>query len=254
MRSIWSGYLSFGTILIPVRSYAASGPLHISFHQVHKKDCGRVRYKKVCEKDGEELKPEDITKAYIVGGECLKFTDEELNALKPFSTKIMDIIGFCKIDEIPVESMNKPYYIGTDVPTKGGAGKSFLLLKEAMKRSNKVAIVKWVARSNEYIGMLMSHGKGLLLKQLLYHEQVRSIEEIEVLESSVHDDLVNKGIEAVDKMTFDFKWSSYAETYTKEVKELVEKKFLGEEIEVEEFNLPEARSIESELEKMLESK
>ena len=55
-------------------------------------------------------------------------------------------------------------------------------------------------------------------------------------------------------MTFDFKWSSYAETYTKEVKELVEKKFLGEEIEVEEFNLPEARSIESELEKMLESK
>jgi DNA end-binding protein Ku len=254
MRSIWSGFLSFGPILIPVRSYAASSNLHISFHQVHKTDCGRVRYKKVCEKDGEELKPEDITKAYIVGGECLKFTDEELNALKPFSTKIMDIQGFCKIEEIPVESLSKPYYIGTDAPTKGGAGKSFLLLKEAMKRSNKVAIVKWVSRSNEYIGMLKSHGKGLLLKQLLYYEQVRPIEEIEVLESTVNDELVNKGIKAVEKMTFNFDWKSYSETYTKEVKELVEKKFLGEEIEVEEFNLPEARSIESELEKMLEGK
>lgn len=59
MRSIWSGYLSFGSIFIPVRSYAASGNLHVSFHLVHKTDCGRVRYKKVCEKDGEELKPND---------------------------------------------------------------------------------------------------------------------------------------------------------------------------------------------------
>jgi len=253
MRSIWSGYLSFGTILIPIRSYAASANLHISFHQVHKEDCGRVRYKKVCEKDGKELKPEDITKAYILGGECLKFTDEELNALKPFSTKIMDILGFCNLDEIPLEALSKPYYIGTDAPTKGGAGKSFLLLKEAMKRSERIAVVKWVSRSNEYIGMLMPHGKGLLLQQLLYHEQVRSIDEVEVLESDVSDELIDKGVKAVNKMTFDFNWGSYIETYTNDVKELVEKKFLGEEIEVEEFSLPETRSIESELEKMLET-
>ena len=253
MRSIWSGYLSFGTILVPVRSYAASGNLHISFHQVHKEDCGRVRYKKVCEKDGEELKPEDITKAYMVGGECLQFTDEELNALKPFSTKIMNIQGFCKLDEIPLQALSKPYYLGTDAPTKGGAGKSFLLLKEAMERSKKIAIVKWVSRTNEYIGMLMPHGKGLLLKQLLYHEQVRSIDEVEVLESSVTDKLVDKGVQAIDKMTFSFKWEDYTETYTKEVKELIEKRFLGEDIEVEEFNLPETRSIEAELEKMLET-
>ncbi len=101
--------------------------------------------------------------------------------------------------------------------------------------------------------MLMPHGKGLLLKQLLYYEQVRPIEEVEVLESSVSDELIDKGVKAINKMTFSFNWSSYAETYTKEVKELVEKKFLGEEIEVEEFNLPETRSIEAELEKMLET-
>jgi DNA end-binding protein Ku len=254
MRSIWSGYLSFGTILIPIRSYAASGNLHISFHQVHKTDCGRVRYKKVCEKDGEELKPDDIIKAYIVGGECLKFTDEELNALKPFATKIMEILGFCTIDEIPLESMSKPYYLGTDSPKKGGAGKSFLLLKEAMKKSNKVAVVKWVSRTNEYLGILLPHEKGLLLKQLLYHEQIRPMDEVEVLESEVTDELIDKGVQAVDKMTFKFDWSSYTETYTQEVKELVEKKFLGEEIEIEEFKLPETRSIEVELEKMLEGK
>ncbi len=253
-RSIWSGYISFGTILIPIRTYAASGNLHISFHQVHKTDCGRVRYKKVCEKDGEELKPDDIIKAYIVGGECLKFTDAELEALKPFSTKIMDIVGFCKKEEIPVEALNKPYYIGTDAPTKGGAGKSFLLLKEAMLKSNKIAVVKWVSRTNEYIGMLQPHGKGLLLKQLLYNEQVRPMDEVEILESEVDQDLVDKGVQVVEKMTFEFNWSEYTETYTQDVKELIEKKYLGEEIEVETFKVPETRSIEAELEKMLESK
>ncbi len=254
MRSIWSGYLSFGSILIPIRSYAASANLHISFHQVHKTDCGRVRYKKVCEKDGEELKPEDIIKAYIVGGECLKFTDEELNILKPFSTKIMEILGFCTLEEIPVTALNKPYYIGTDSPKKGGSGKSFLLLKKAMIKSSKVAVVKWVSRTTEYLGMLQPHGKGLLLKHLLYHEQVRTMDEVEVLEAEVDDELVDKGVQAVEKMIFQFDWTKYTETYTQEVKELVEKKFLGEDIELAEFKLPETRSIEDELEKMLESK
>ena len=252
MRSIWSGYLSFGSILIPVRQYAASGTLHVSFHQVHKTDCGRVRYKKVCEKDGEELNPEDIIKAYIVGGECLKFTDEELDSLKPFSTKIMEILGFCNIEEIPMEALNKPYYLGTDSPKKGGAGKSFLLLKESMNKSNKVAVVKWVSRTNEYLGMLQPYEKGLLLKQLLYHEQVKPIEEVEVLDAEVEDELVDKGVKAIEKMTFKFDWSKYTETYTQEVKELVEKKFLGEEVVVGEFKVPETRSIEAELEKMLE--
>jgi DNA end-binding protein Ku len=252
MRSIWSGYLSFGSILIPVRQYAASGTLHVSFHQVHKTDCGRVRYKKVCEKDGEELHPEDIIKAYIVGGECLKFTDEELDSLKPFSTKIMEILGFCNIEEIPMEALNKPYYLGTDSPKKGGAGKSFLLLKESMNKSNKVAVVKWVSRTNEYLGMLQPYEKGLLLKQLLYHEQVKPIEEVEVLDAEVEDELVDKGVKAIEKMTFKFDWSKYTETYTQEVKELVEKKFIGEEVVVGEFKVPETRSIEAELEKMLE--
>jgi DNA end-binding protein Ku len=239
--------------MIPVRSYAASSNLHVSFHQVHKTDCGRVRYKKVCEKDGEELKPDDIIKAYIVGGECLKFTDEELDILKPFATKIMEILGFCNLEEIPLEAMNKPYYLGTDSPKKGGAGKSFLLLKEAMIKSRKIAVVKWVSRTNEYIGMLQPHGKGLLLKQLLYHEQVRPMDEVEILDAEVDTELVDKGVQAVDKMTFKFEWPKYKETYTQEVKELIEKKFLGEELEVAEFKVPETRSIESELEKMLES-
>jgi DNA end-binding protein Ku len=252
MRSIWSGYLMFGTILIPVRSYAASENLHVGFHMVHKTDCGRVRYKRVCEKDGEELKPEDITKAYFIAGECLQFTEEEIESLKPLDNKIMTIQGFCNIEEVPTVAMSRPYYLGTGKMQKGSlGGESFHLLKKVMEKSGKVAVIRWVSHTNEYIGMLQSHEKGFLLKQLLYEEQVRPIDQIEVVDSEVDQELLEMGLQAVEKMSFDFDWSQYTETYTKEVRKLIEKKALGEEIEETEVKLAETRSLESELEKML---
>jgi len=251
MRSIWTGHIVFGSIFIPVRLYAASGNLHVNFHQVHKEDCGRVRYKKVCEKDGKELTRDEIGKAYIIAGECIQFTDEEIEALKPAATRTMEIEGFCDFDEIPVVSLSKSYYLGTESPTRGGVGQSFHLLRKAVEKRDKVAVVKWVARSNEYIGILQPHHEGFLLKQLLYNEQVRSTDEMEVIETEVNPDLVDKGAQVVDNMTFQFNWEEYIETYTQQVKELIEKKALGEPIEIPEFKPPEVRSLEAELEKML---
>lgn len=251
MRSLWSGFMAFGTIFIPIRLYAASEDLHVHFHQVHKEDCGRVRYKKVCEKDGKELTPDEISKAYIIAGECLQFTDEEIEALKPIDSKTMEILGFCEFDEIPVVALSKSYYLGTQSPQRGGVGKSFRLLKEAMEKSGKVAVVKWVSRTNEYIGMIESHDEGFLLKQLLYHEQVKSPEEMEIIEGEIDEDLIDKGVKVLEKMTFDFDWTEYSETYTKQIRDLIERKALGEEIPVPELKPPEVRSLEAELEKML---
>ncbi|HMK53743.1 MAG TPA: Ku protein [Methanobacteriaceae archaeon] len=250
MRSIWSGSIKFGTIFIPVRLYAASENLHIGFHLVHKTDCGRVHYKKVCEKDGKELKKEDIAKAIDIGGECIQFTDTEINNLRPFATRTMEILGFCEREEIPPIALSKPYYLGTQSPKKGGFAQGFLLLKKAMEKSNKVAVVKWVARSNEYIGILDSHEDVLLLKQLFYHQQIRSAEEVEVMEADVDPEVLKKGVKVLESMSFTFDWTDYTEKYTQELRDLIEKKALGEEI-VPEIKPPETRSIEAELEKML---
>ncbi|MGZ7070627.1 MAG: non-homologous end joining protein Ku [Methanobacterium sp.] len=252
MRSIWSGYLMFGTILIPVRSYAASGNLHLGFHLVHKSDCGRVRYKKVCEKDDEELKPEDIAKAYFVAGECIQFSDEEIESLKPLDTKIMNIQGFCNYEEIPTVALSRPYYLGTGKMQKGSlGGESFHLLKKVLEKSGKVAVITWVSHTNEYLGMLQSYEKGFLLKQILYEEQVRSIDEVEVVDSEIDTELLEMGLQAVQKMSFDFDWRQYTETYSKEVRKLIEKRAIGEEIKPTEVKLAETRSLGLELERML---
>jgi len=251
MRSSWSGFIAFGTIVIPIRLYAASGDIHIPFHQVHKSDCGRVRYKKVCEKDGEELTPNDIAKAYIIADECIQFTDEEIEAYRPADSKTMHIEGFCSFDQIPIMALSKPYYLGTESPRKGGVGKSFQLLKKAMEKSGKVAIVRWVSRSNEHIGMIEPHYDAFLLIQLLYHEQIRSSEEIEIIKGEIGEDLIELGVKVVEKMTFNFDWTNYNETYTQQVRELIERKALGEEVEKPELKPAEIKALESELEKML---
>ncbi|MEN6329550.1 MAG: Ku protein [Methanobacteriaceae archaeon] len=242
--------MKFGTIFIPVRIYAASENLHIGFHLVHKTDCGRVRYKKVCAKDGEELRPQDIVRAIDIAGECIQFTEDEIKNLRPFTTHTMEILGFCESYEIPLVSLSKPYYIGTESPKKGGVAQGFHMLKNAMSISDKVAIVRWVSRSNEYLGMLTSYEEGFLLKQVLYHEQIRSVEEIEILEAEVDPEVLEKGMKVMEKMTFSFDWTSYREKYTQELRELIEKKALGEEI-LPEMKPPETRSLEAELEKML---
>lgn len=225
--------------------------MHVSFHQVHKTDCGRVRYKKVCEKDGKELTRDEIGKAYIIAGKCIQFTDEEIMALQPAATRTMEIEGFCDLEEIPLVSLGRPYYIGTESPSRGGVGQSFELLKKAMENRDKIAVIKWVARSNEYLGVLIPQHDGFLLKQLLYPEQVRSTNEMEIIPAEVSDELIDKGAKVIDKMNFQFNWEEYYETYTKQLKELIEKKALGEPIEIPEYKPPEVRSLEAELEKMI---
>jgi DNA end-binding protein Ku len=164
----------------------------------------------------------------------------------------MEIQGFCKFEELPTVAMSRPYYLGTGKMQKGGlGGESFQLLKKAMEKSGKVAVIKWISRTNEYLGMLQSYEKGFLLKQLLYEEQVRSMDQIEVAEGEVDQKLLEMGLLAVEKLSFNFNWSQYMETYTQEVRKLIEKKALGEEIEVTEINLAETRSLEAELAKML---
>jgi DNA end-binding protein Ku len=211
-----------------------------------------VRYKKVCETCDEELKKEDIERAVFIGGECIKFSNKEIESMLPMSSKTMEILGFCDPEQIQTVSLAKPYYLGTESPKKGGVGKSFQLLKKAMAQSGKVAVVKWILRTTEHLGMLIPEDEGFLLKLILYHEQVRSPEELEIIEANVEQDLLEKGLRVVEKMTFDFDWTAYNEEYTQRVRKLLEKKAMGEEITPEEIKPAETRSLEAELERMLE--
>lgn len=237
--------------MIPVRMYSASDELRVPFHLVHAEDGGRVRYKKVCDVDGKELHLSDIRKGYEIGDRMIQFTDEELDALRPVMSKSLKVLGFCEKDEVPLIALDRPYYLGTE-SRKKGVGQPFALLRKAMENSGKAAIVSWVSRSAEQIGMMMPYEKGFMIKGLLYLQQIKPFEKVEIIEEEVDEALVEKGIRLIEKMSFGFDYGSYKESYSLTLKEIIEAKALGKEVKTERsVKTPETRSLESELERML---
>lgn len=121
-----------------------------------------------------------------------------------------------------------------------------------MENSGKIAIVSWVTRSAEQIGMMVPHEKGFMIKGLLYLQQIKPFEKIEIMNEEVDDELVEKGMRLIEKMSFGFDYGSYRENYSLTLKEIIEAKALGKEIKPEQkVKTPDTRSLEAELERML---
>jgi DNA end-binding protein Ku len=252
MQSIWSGNLAFGTILIPVRMYGASSDLRVPFHEVHAEDSGRVRHRKFCEACGSQLHASDIRKGYEVAGQMITFTDEEIDALRPAASRSMRIVGFCAADEVPLIALDRPFYLGTEHVKKGGAGQPFALLREALSRSGKAAIVSWTSRASEQIGMLVPYDKGFLVKSLLYAGQLRPFEQVEVDVEPADPELVEMGMRLIERQTFRFRHEEYKETYSRAVKDVIEARALGREVKIEPAaQQAETRSLKAELERLL---
>jgi DNA end-binding protein Ku len=252
MQSIWSGNLAFGTILIPVRLYGATTDLRVPFHEVHADDAGRVRHHKFCEVCGKELRAGDVKKGYEVAGRMLTFTDEELDALRPVASRSMHIEGFCYQDEVPLLALDRSYYLGTELAGKGHAGQPFTLLREALKKSGRAAIVSWTSRASEQIGMLVPYERGFVLKGLLYPKQIRPFGQVEIADEPVDPELIDKGVQLIEKLAFRFEYETYKETYSSAVRDVIEAKAMGREVKIEPaMQKAETQSLRAELERLL---
>ncbi|MFI6049555.1 Ku protein [Streptomyces violascens] len=175
MRSIWNGAISFGLVSIPIKLVNATENHSISFRQIHTADGGRVRYRKVCEIDGEELSTEEIGKAYEdADGSMIPITDADLASLPLPTAKTIEIVAFVPADTIDPLQMDAAYYLSANgVP----AAKPYTLLREALKRSQKVAIAKFALRGRERLGMLRVVDDVIAMHGLLWPDEIRASED-----------------------------------------------------------------------------
>ncbi|GAA2334203.1 Ku protein [Streptomyces violaceusniger] len=171
MRSIWNGNISFGLVSIPIKIYPATEDHSISFRQIHTRDSGRIRYRKVCELEDKPVESSEIGRAYEdADGALVPITEEDLAALPLPTTHTLEIEAFISASEIDPLQMGDAYYLGTS----GAAGaKPYTLLREALKRSEKVAIAKYAHRGRERLGMLRVVGDTIALHRLLWPDEVR---------------------------------------------------------------------------------
>ncbi|ANS67938.1 hypothetical protein SLINC_5714 [Streptomyces lincolnensis] len=174
VRSIWNGAISFGLVSIPIKLVNATESHSISFRQIHTEDGGRIRYRKVCELEDREVTQSEIGKGYEdADGTIIPITDEDLAHLPLPTARTIEIVAFVPADRIDPLQMDAAYYLAA-----GGApaAKPYTLLREALKRSQKVAVAKFALRGKERLGMLRVVGDAIALHGLLWPDEVRTPE------------------------------------------------------------------------------
>ncbi|MFF9621430.1 Ku protein [Streptomyces griseosporeus] len=174
MRSIWNGAISFGLVSIPIKLVNATESHSISFRQIHTEDGGRIRYRKFCELEDREVTQSEIGKGYEdADGSIIPITDEDLSRLPLPTAKTIEIVAFVPADRIDPLQMDAAYYLAA---SGAPAAKPYTLLREALKRSNKVAIAKYALRGRERLGMLRVVGDAIAMHGLLWPDEVRAPE------------------------------------------------------------------------------
>ncbi|MFE2943154.1 Ku protein [Streptomyces sp. NPDC059255] len=225
MRSIWNGAISFGLVSIPIKLVNATENHSISFRQIHKADGGRIRYRKVCELDQEEVAAPDIGKAYEdATGTMIPITDADLAGLPLPTAKTIEIVAFVPASSIDPLQMDAAYYLSASgVP----AAKPYTLLREALKRSQKVAVAKFALRGRERLGMLRVVGDVIAMHGLLWPDEIRAPEgvapETEVTVRDAELDLADALMDTLGSVDLD----SLHDDYREAVEEMIAAKAEG---------------------------
>jgi DNA end-binding protein Ku len=231
-RSIWRGAISFGLVNVPVKLYSAVSKKNVQFNQLHAKDSSRIKMKRFCADEDEEVPYEEIVKGYEISPDrYVVITPEELEGLDPQKTRTIDIEDFVDLDEIDPLYYEHPYYLAPDT----GASKPYKLLLAALKETNKVAIARVVIRSKEYLTAIRPAGDVLTMETMLFADELidpGDIDELPDDDVSATDREVAMARQLIESLATAFEPEKYRDEYRDRVLDLIERKAEGQEIEV----------------------
>jgi DNA end-binding protein Ku len=228
VRSIWKGAVSFGLVSIPVKLYSATEEKDISFHQVRRSDGSRIRYKRVAEADGGEVAYGDIAKGYqLDNGEIVVLTDEDFADLPLPSKQTVEVLQFVPLEEVDPIYFARSYYLE---PEKSGV-KPYLLLREALERSDRVAVTKVAIRSREQLATLRVRDGVIVMETMIWPDEVRAAdfafldEDVELREAEL-----KMADSLVESMSGDFDPGDYSDNYREALQEVIDAKAAGREV------------------------
>ncbi len=225
-QAIWKGAISFGMVTIPIKVYSATEEKDISFRQVHVADGGRIRYKRICSIDGEEVPYSDIGKGYeMADGRMIVLEPDDFADLPLSSKKVIDVLEFVPADQVDPLYLGKSYYLAAD---GGPGGKPYVLLRDALEGSELYALVKVALRSRESLALLRTHENVLILQVMLWPDEVRDAsfaapdEDIEIRkqEKAMAESYI-------DTLRGEFDPDQYHDEYRQALEQVVEAKAAG---------------------------
>lgn len=221
MRSIWKGSLSFGLVNVPVKLYSATEDHDVPLHQVHDADGGRIRYRRVCEIDGETVDYEHIAKAYVDGDQTVILTDDDFAALPSERSRDIDVVEFVPTAQIDPIMFEKSYYLSPDSKST----KAYVLLMRTLEDSDRTAIVKFALRQRTRLAALRVRDGVLTLQTLLWDDEVREARFPELDETpKITDAELTMSKQLVESFASDFEPEKFTDDYQEQLRTLVEAK------------------------------
>jgi DNA end-binding protein Ku len=231
-RAIWSGAVGFGLVNIPVKLYSAIERKDVHFNQFEHGSGRRIHNKRVAEGSGKEVKFEDIDKGYeVTKGRFVMVTPEELESVEPGRTKTIEIEDFVDLHEVDPIYFDTTYYLAP----AGGADKPYLLLLEGLRRTERIAIARFVMRTKQYLAALRPGSELIVLETMLFPDEIRDASEVEGLPSNqkLEPKELQMATNLIESLTTNWDPKRYTDTYRGRVLELIRRKAKGQEIVIE---------------------
>jgi DNA end-binding protein Ku len=221
VQGIWSGTISFGMVAIPVQLVKAVEPGRVSFRMLHDKDYSPLQRRMYCPEEEKIVPQDEIIRGYEIGPDkYILITEEELESVSPERSRTIEIVEFIDLEEVDPIYYDHPYYL---VPSRGGE-KAYRLLVEAMRRTNKAGLAKFVLGEREYLVAVKSTEEALTLITLHYREEILPDEGISPGEEKIEDEEKTRLKKSIRKMMTDFHPEKYADGRRKKIVALLKKK------------------------------
>lgn len=235
-RSIWKGAITFGLITIPVGLYTAIEEKDFRFNQLHAKDNGRIKYKRVCSVCGEEVPYDEIVKGYeFEKGNYVVFTEEEMEAIPADSIKAIDVVSFVPLEEIDPVYFQKPYYVA---PEPSGV-KAYKLLEKAMNESGRIGIAKVTLREKERLATLRVRDGIFILETMNWPDEIREPDFAELEKNvDIRPQELAMAKSLIENLSDTFQPDQFHDTYRERLEAAVEAKIEGQQVAVEPTKEP----------------
>lgn len=235
MRAVWTGSVTFGLVNVPVKAYGATEDHDLSFHQVHDKDGGRIRYERRCEVCGEKVEYKHIDKAFEEDGDTVVLTDEDLDSLPEADNDEIEVVQFVPADQIDPLMLEKSYYLAPE----GKTPKSYLLLRQTLLDSELIAVVRFALRQKTRLGVLRVVNKVIVLQGLMWADEVRELDFDDEFKGTksrakIGEKELKLSKQLVESYASDFTPEEFEDDYQAELRKLIDAKFeQGETLDTE---------------------
>lgn len=227
--SVWTGYLTFGLISMPVRLFSGARGSRVSFNMLHREDHARVKQQMVCSEDGKVISRDEIVKGYeFRKGEYVVIEPDEIKKIEPKTAKAMEILEFVPADQIDPLYFESSYYL---MPEEAGK-RPYALLQKALEESEYVAIAKLAMHNREYTVFLRPFKKGMMLHTMYYKDEVREVEGFDdaTKDVQVKDAEVKVAHQLIEALAADWDPKKYYDTFEENLKQLIKARLEGKEV------------------------